>query len=158
MVQFHAIAGYDAQAARRLYSEPNHLQIFATAWVYLTRKLHQVRQLCAGIINDKIIGPYFVEGNLTGGTYLNMLQNVIPDLMEDLPVAYLNNVYYQHDGCPAHYERNVRNHLNSVFGDHWIGRGGPVAWPARSPDLTLLDFYLWSEVKRIGVQKRATNS
>lgn len=30
----------------------------------------------------------------------------------------------------------------------WIGRGGPVAWPARSPDLTPLDFYLWGDVKR----------
>lgn len=113
---------------------------------------HQVRfsiNVWAGIINDTIIGPYFVEGNLTGGTYLNMLQSVIPELIEDIPVEYLNNLYYQHDGCPAHYERNVRNHLNSEFGDHWIGRGGPVSWPPRSPDLTPLDFYLWSEVKRL---------
>lgn len=27
-------------------------------------------------------------------------------------------------------------------------RGGPVAWPARSPDLTPLDFYLWGDIKR----------
>ena len=29
----------------------------------------------------------------------------------------------------------------------WIGRGGPVAWPARSPDVTPLDFFLWGYVK-----------
>jgi hypothetical protein len=23
----------------------------------------------------------------------------------------------------------------------WIGRGGPIAWPPRSPDLTHLDFF-----------------
>jgi len=28
-----------------------------------------------------------------------------------------------------------------------IGRGGPVLWPPRSPDLTPLDFYLWGTLK-----------
>lgn len=30
----------------------------------------------------------------------------------------------------------------------WIGRGGTVAWPPRSPDLTLLDFFLWGHMKQ----------
>jgi hypothetical protein len=29
----------------------------------------------------------------------------------------------------------------------WIGRGGPIAWPPRSPDLTPLDIFLWGYVK-----------
>lgn len=29
----------------------------------------------------------------------------------------------------------------------WIGRYGPVRWPARSPDLTPLDFFLWGHIK-----------
>lgn len=41
----------------------------------------------------------------------------------------------------------MRNFLNQRFNDHWIGRRGPVAWPARSPDLTKLDFFLWGYVK-----------
>ena len=28
-----------------------------------------------------------------------------------------------------------------------LGRGGPVAWPPRSPDLTPLDYYLWGHMK-----------
>jgi hypothetical protein len=28
-----------------------------------------------------------------------------------------------------------------------LGRGGPIAWPPRSPDLTPLDFFLWGYVK-----------
>lgn len=43
----------------------------------------------------------------------------------------------------------MRAYLDSEFGDKWIGRGGPVNWPARSPDLTPLDFYLWAELKRL---------
>lgn len=29
----------------------------------------------------------------------------------------------------------------------WIGRGGPVPWPARSPDLNPLDFSFWGFMK-----------
>ncbi|UYV65829.1 hypothetical protein LAZ67_3005579 [Cordylochernes scorpioides] len=35
----------------------------------------------------------------------------------------------------------------------WIGRWGPIEFPARSPDLTPLDFFLWGTVKD-GVYKR----
>ena len=31
----------------------------------------------------------------------------------------------------------------------WIGRGGPIAWLPRSPDITPLDFFLWSYVKDV---------
>ena len=29
----------------------------------------------------------------------------------------------------------------------WISRDGPTPWPPRSPDITLLDFFLWGYVK-----------
>ena len=29
----------------------------------------------------------------------------------------------------------------------WIGRGGTIAWPSRSPDVTTLDFSVWGYVK-----------
>ena len=35
------------------------------------------------------------------------------------------------------------------FGEQWIGRGGPVAWPPRSPDLNPLDFYFWGHLKSV---------
>ncbi|KAJ4434463.1 hypothetical protein ANN_23025 [Periplaneta americana] len=31
--------------------------------------------------------------------------------------------------------------------DDFRGRGGPIAWPPRSPDLNPLDFYLWGHLK-----------
>ncbi|GFX86254.1 uncharacterized protein TNCV_2561361 [Trichonephila clavipes] len=36
-----------------------------------------------------------------------------------------------------------------TFGQQWIGRGGPVRWPARSPDLSCLDFYFWGHMKSL---------
>jgi hypothetical protein len=35
-------------------------------------------------------------------------------------------------------------HLNDTFPNRWIGRGSTINWPPRSPDLTSLDFSLWS--------------
>ena len=41
------------------------------------------------------------------------------------------------------------NRISSHYGQTWIGRGGPIAWPARSPDLTPLDYVLWGHVKSL---------
>ena len=41
----------------------------------------------------------------------------------------------------------VRNHLNVTYSNRWIGRRGPVLWPAWSPDLTSLDHFLWGSMK-----------
>ncbi|GBM54566.1 hypothetical protein AVEN_157070-1 [Araneus ventricosus] len=56
------------------------------------------------------------------------------------------SVWFQHDGAPPHYTNDVRKHLNVTFGQNWIGRGSPVHWPARSPDLSSLDF-CWGQMK-----------
>ena len=37
--------------------------------------------------------------------------------------------------------------LDATFPNRWIGRDGPTPWPPRSPDITLLDFFLWGYVK-----------
>ena len=61
---------------------------------------------------------------------------------------------YQQDGAPAHFSRQVRQFLNAHFPGRWIGRGGPIAWPARSPDLNVLDFFIWGFVKSLIENRR----
>lgn len=34
-----------------------------------------------------------------------------------------------------------------MFPNRWIGRRGFVEWPARSPDLSPLDYFLWGYLK-----------
>jgi len=58
-------------------------------------------------------------------------------------------MYFQHDGAPPHYSRIVREYLHASFPNRWLGRGGPVAWPPRSPDLTPLDYYIWGHMKTL---------
>ena len=58
-------------------------------------------------------------------------------------------MYFQHDGAPPHYTWHVTDYLNESFPNHWLGRGGPLAWPQRSSDLTPLDYYLWGHMKTL---------
>lgn len=95
----------------------------------------------AGILNDNIVGPYFIEGRLTGESYLTLLQTMVSSMLDDIPLANLRGLWFQQDGAPPHYHSAVREYLTEEFGSQWIGRGGPVAWSARSPNLPPLDFF-----------------
>ena len=53
----------------------------------------------------------------------------------------------QHDGAPSHYALCSRQVVNEILNEKWIGRGGPVACPPRSPDLTSPHYFLWGFVK-----------
>lgn len=35
-----------------------------------------------------------------------------------------------------------------------MGRGGPIIWPARSPDLNVLDYFVWGYIKDLVEHKR----
>lgn len=75
------------------------------------------------------------------------LRDILPDLLENVALEDRVNMWFQHDGAPTHFGNIVREHLNAMFGQHWIGRRGPTPWPPRSPDLTPLDFYVWGRMK-----------
>lgn len=46
----------------------------------------------------------------------------------------------------------MRAYLSRKFGGQWIGRGGSVSWPPRSPDLSPIDFFIWGAMKNIVYQ------
>jgi len=95
-----------------------------------------------GLLGNKLIGPSVFDINLTGNTYEVFLRNELPGLLEDIPLMIRSQMYFQHDGYPLRYTRRVTEYLNESFRNLWLGRGGPVAWPPRSPDLTSLDYFL----------------
>jgi hypothetical protein len=113
---------------------------------------HQTRfsvNVWAGIIGDHLIGPYLLPERLDGRSYFNFLKEILPELLLNVPVHIRRRMWFQHDGAPAHFRHEVRELLNLTYGEQWIGRGGPIRWPARSPDLTSLDFFLWGHLKNL---------
>ena len=86
---------------------------------------HQVRfavNICAGTLDDNLIGPYLLSEFLNDHRYLRFFQRVLPELLEDISLAVRERMWLQHDGAPPHFSVDVRNDLNAVFPGHWIGR------------------------------------
>lgn len=100
-----------------------------------------------GVIGSCLVGPVALPNRLTGANYLEFLVQTLPDLLDDLPLMTRHNMNFMLDGAPPHFSREVRDFLNNTYPDKWIGRGGPIEWPPRSPDLTPCDFYLWGYIK-----------
>lgn len=102
-----------------------------------------------GIIGDTLVGPYFIDGRLTGEKYAEILRDHLDNLLEDVPLRDRRGMWFMHDGAPPHTARIVSQILNDKFGNNWIANNGPILWPARSPDLNPLDFYLWGHLKEL---------
>ncbi|GFW95227.1 uncharacterized protein TNCV_314301 [Trichonephila clavipes] len=65
----------------------------------------------AGIVHNNLVGPYIPPSRLTDRTNNLFLQEVLPELLVDVPSSVRSQMWFQHDGAPAHFSRNVRNHL-----------------------------------------------
>ncbi|EZA54457.1 hypothetical protein X777_05723 [Ooceraea biroi] len=106
-------------------------------------------------MGDFLLGPYELPPRLTGAGYLNFLQNqldqLLMDALDDVPLAVRRRTWFMHDGAPPHFSVDVRQWLHRRFPYQWVGRGpdAPVPWPARSPDLNPVDFYLWGHMKEL---------
>lgn len=99
----------------------------------------------AGIIGTHLIGPYFFDAYVNGQNYLDMLQEFVLPELQNIGINPAN-VIFQHDGAGPHRDLNVIQFILETF-EGLIGSGGFLEWPARSPDITMLDFSLWGTLK-----------
>ncbi|RZC43171.1 DDE 3 domain containing protein [Asbolus verrucosus] len=113
---------------------------------------------CGADIGDKLIGPHIIECNLNGEKYQDFLDNELPQLLEDVSLGVRQNMWFQHDGCPAHYSAVAREVLDRDFHGRWIVRGGPIKWLARSSDLTNAKLFFVGISERQIVPTSANNS
>ncbi|GFV63714.1 RNase H domain-containing protein [Trichonephila clavipes] len=80
---------------------------------------------------------------VNGDLYRAMITNFfIPELNNH----DVQELWFQQDGATCHTTRVTIDLLKDTFGDRLISRFGPVNWPPRSRDLTLLDYFLWGYV------------
>lgn len=129
-------------------------------WVINCRRQYSQKiNVWCGILNTRIIGPFFFEGNLNSQHFLQFLMNEFTNTMDELPLAERAHVIFQLDGCSIHNAVIVRAWLDENFPNRWIGRNsGLVEFPPRSPDLTPLDFFLWGVLKEKVYKTRPTNT
>lgn len=107
-----------------------------------------------GVQDNQLCGPHFLPPRLNSLLFLHFLENDLPNYLEDIPLNMRREAWFQMDGAPAHYGNNIINWCNTNFPGRWIGRmrgvyganepaRGPAGWPPRSPDLNVLDFFVW---------------
>ena len=89
------------------------------------------------------IPPFFFNGNVTGYNYRSLLlSHVKPFLITQIKKQYVSARW----GYSSHRIRNFR-YLQKIFKDKLISLHTEFEWPANSPDLSPLDYFLWNEVK-----------
>ncbi|GBP36464.1 hypothetical protein EVAR_88044_1 [Eumeta japonica] len=99
------------------------------------------------ILGDRIYGPIFLPEKLNSHDYLKLINEQLAEIISDLPISTLKRLWFQHDGTPSHCTAPVCERLSELFKKQWIGRKGPVPWPAQSQDFTPIDFFLWTRIK-----------
>ncbi|KMQ92230.1 hypothetical protein RF55_7819 [Lasius niger] len=71
-----------------------------------------------GIVGDWLIGPVFLPRRLTAEAYRNFLEHSLPALLEEIPLATRNVIWFMHDGAPEHFSVVAREFLNATYPDH----------------------------------------
>lgn len=138
----------EAQFTRDGVFNLRNSHVWADGNPFVTRQTNSQHRfsvnIWCGVLDNRLIGPHVLPHTLTGEYYLDFLQNMLPVLLED---ADIGGMYFQHDGASPHFRLIVRNFLNENFPNMWIGRGGPHAWPTRSPDFNPVDYHIWGYLK-----------
>ncbi|GBN88492.1 hypothetical protein AVEN_94996-1 [Araneus ventricosus] len=111
----------------------------------------------ARILGDYVVGPYILPDRLTGATYRIFFENVLPSVLQAVPLPIQRDKWMR-EGAPAHFSSTVRHSLNATYPTRWIGRGGPVAWPPRSPDLKPLDIFFWWDMESFVYETRVDSA
>ena len=86
---------------------------------------------------------------MNGFSYHSLLQyHVLPELRQ-WNGGSLATLVWQQDGAPCHVTNRNMQYLDSQFEDRVISRKSVRGrdWPARSPDLNPLDYFLWGFLK-----------
>jgi len=108
--------------------------------------------------------PYFFEDNQgaafneTSVRYVGMLRNFCEPELRRRGIDP-SSVWFQQDGARAHTARASMSVLREIFPQNVISRGGDVLWPARPPDLSACDYFLWGYLRsRVFISKPRTTA
>jgi hypothetical protein len=94
-----------------------------------------------------IVRPYFFEDSsehtvtVNSQHYVSMFENFLGPELACHPVN--EDTFFQQDGATSHTSRISTNVVRNFFPNHVILKNGDIPWPARSPDLSAHDFFLW---------------
>ncbi|KYN13011.1 hypothetical protein ALC57_14786 [Trachymyrmex cornetzi] len=71
---------------------------------------HQHKFSCnvwAGVIGNFLLGQIFFSSTLNGNNYRQFLETQPSLILEDVPLQIRNQMWFMHDGAPAHFSRTA---------------------------------------------------
>jgi len=86
-------------------------------------------------------------------SYLQVLEDYVWPIVSGW--ENIDELVFMHDGAPPHFALSVRTWLDQKLPGRWLGQRGLQEWPARSPDLTPCDFFLWGCAKEEEYRKKS---
>lgn len=89
------------------------------------------------------------EVNLNTCSFLEILNNVLEETVNSLPINETTVAWYQHDEAPSHNGGNIAQILEEIFDSKWKPNNGPCCCPLHSIDLNPMDFFIWGYIKNI---------
>jgi hypothetical protein len=100
------------------------------------------------VANFGVIGPYFFEDEdgravtVVAARYVEMLWNFLSQELSRLGTE-LSTIWFQQDGASAHTARAYMEVAREIFPERVISLRGELPRPARSPNLSACDYFLW---------------
>lgn len=83
--------------------------------VYLRDNQHRWSLMVwAGILGDRIIGPFFFDGNMNAQIYSTFLRENLPTMFDNNPIQP-QQIWWQQDGAPPHNSIGRSNNLFCVL-------------------------------------------
>lgn len=105
------------------------------------------------IFTEELVDPKVKNKNLTAERYLELLHYVIPEVKESFGDRF-EECWWQQDGAFCHSSEIPMRFLRKTFGHRLVAKSrNPkkqhlnTIWPPYSPDLSPLDFFVWSAVR-----------
>lgn len=70
--------------------------------------------------SEGVVGPVFLIDLKMGENYLDMLREVVVPQLRTKPG--FDEYFFQQDEATPHYASRVRDYVNQVFPQRWVGR------------------------------------
>ncbi len=98
---------------------------------------------CA-IHSEGVLDPYYCDNeSVRKEDYCELLDTYVRNESEN----FTANALFQQDYASPHTSHDARDLLRNIFGENFIGKCAQEHWTARSPDITLPDYFVWEYVK-----------
>lgn len=101
---------------------------------------------------DLIFYSCFINGEV----YHNLLEFILLDLLENVPLAEMIIMSFMHEETSLYFSWVARQ-LDISFGGHCFDCTNAQSWPLRSPYLIPIDLLFWGHLKSL-VYKTSVNT